>query len=318
MPNKKQNDKNIEANENMNKKDDNNNKNNRKKLIRRLVITFAILCTITIITIVLNINPQNKDKDNIYSYNNLINDIRNERIEKIEMTKGSFSISAVKTKKAYDEDLEKKIEKLKKEGRPEEEIKALEAKQDIGLLMNLFASKKDEEKRNEAKRTEHVTIPSVDEFVKIVQEAMDKNKELKFLIKEPPVILKVFDVIFSILPLLILVALAFAIFKMQGLDDKGKIYGDDNINKIDIKFSDVAGLDEEKHELVEIVDFLKKPEKFRNMGAKIPRGILLYGNPGTGKTLIAKAIAGEARCTIYINEWFRVYRNVCGFTEHQG
>ena len=61
-----------------------------------------------------------------------------------------------------------------------------------------------------------------------------------------------------------------------------------------MKFDDVAGLDEEKGELVEVVDFLKNPESYIKMGAKIPRGILLYGKPGTGKTLIAKAIAGEA------------------------
>ena len=61
-----------------------------------------------------------------------------------------------------------------------------------------------------------------------------------------------------------------------------------------MKFEDVAGLEEEKGELIEIVDFLKRPEKYTKMGAKIPRGVLLYGKPGTGKTLIAKAIAGEA------------------------
>lgn len=61
-----------------------------------------------------------------------------------------------------------------------------------------------------------------------------------------------------------------------------------------IKFDDVAGLDEEKEEMIEIVDFLKKPEKFKKMGARVPKGVLLYGKPGTGKTLISKAIAGEA------------------------
>jgi cell division protease FtsH len=80
---------------------------------------------------------------------------------------------------------------------------------------------------------------------------------------------------------------------MQGLGEKGKVY-DDTERKSKVKFDDIAGLDEEKEELVEIVEFLKKPKKFIEMGAKIPKGVLLYGNPGTGKTLIAKAIAGEA------------------------
>ena len=83
------------------------------------------------------------------------------------------------------------------------------------------------------------------------------------------------------------------LFKMQGLGEKGQVY-DDTERKTKVTFKDVAGLDEEKAELVEIVNFLKNPEKFNRMGAKIPRGVLLYGKPGTGKTLIAKAIAGEA------------------------
>ena len=61
-----------------------------------------------------------------------------------------------------------------------------------------------------------------------------------------------------------------------------------------IKFDDVAGVDEAKAEFVEVVEFLKRPEKFTSVGARIPRGVLLVGPPGTGKTLLAKAIAGEA------------------------
>lgn len=68
----------------------------------------------------------------------------------------------------------------------------------------------------------------------------------------------------------------------------------EKMTKSDVKFSDVAGLDEEKAELEEIVDFMKNPEKYWKLGAKIPKGALLSGSPGTGKTLLAKAVAGEA------------------------
>ena len=61
-----------------------------------------------------------------------------------------------------------------------------------------------------------------------------------------------------------------------------------------VTFKDVAGADEEKEELSEIVAFLRDPDKFRQLGAKIPKGVLLVGPPGTGKTLLAKAVAGEA------------------------
>lgn len=70
-------------------------------------------------------------------------------------------------------------------------------------------------------------------------------------------------------------------------------------DKQKIRFDDVAGLEEEKEELEEIVDFLKNPEKYRSMGARIPKGILLVGSPGTGKTLLAKAVAGEAQVPFF-------------------
>jgi cell division protease FtsH len=64
-------------------------------------------------------------------------------------------------------------------------------------------------------------------------------------------------------------------------------------SKVKITFEDVAGCDEAKQELVEIIDFLKDPKKFHAIGARIPKGVLLVGPPGTGKTLLAKAVAGE-------------------------
>ncbi|MCK4264965.1 ATP-dependent zinc metalloprotease FtsH [Candidatus Babeliales bacterium] len=70
-------------------------------------------------------------------------------------------------------------------------------------------------------------------------------------------------------------------------------------NTIKIKFKDVAGVEEAKEDLQDVVDFLKNPEKFKRIGAKIPRGVLLTGAPGNGKTLLAKAVAGEASCPFF-------------------
>lgn len=67
-------------------------------------------------------------------------------------------------------------------------------------------------------------------------------------------------------------------------------------NRPSVTFDDVAGAEEAKQELVEIVEFLRYPQKFAELGAKIPRGMLLSGPPGTGKTLIGRAVAGEAKC----------------------
>ena len=71
-----------------------------------------------------------------------------------------------------------------------------------------------------------------------------------------------------------MLALFIMIFKMQGLGEKGKVY-DDTERKTKVRFDDVAGLDEEKEEMIEIVDFLKRPEKYTKMGARVPKGVLL-------------------------------------------
>ena len=77
---------------------------------------------------------------------------------------------------------------------------------------------------------------------------------------------------------------------------KSRAHLEDNIR---VRFSDVAGCDEEKEEMEEIIEYLKNPKKFSKMGARIPKGIIMVGQPGTGKTLLAKAVAGEANVPFY-------------------
>ncbi len=149
-------------------------------------------------------------------------------------------------------------------------------------------------KLKEEEKEKNSIVPSTQAFIELVQEEVKNGNEIELIQNKPNVFLTILDVFVSLLPTIMIVALFIVIIKMQGLGDKGKIYGGEEKNDTGITFDDVAGLDEEKNELIEIVDFLKEPKKFQNMGAKIPKGILLCGKPGTGKTLIAKAIAGEA------------------------
>ena len=148
-------------------------------------------------------------------------------------------------------------------------------------------------KMKDVEKEKTTIIPSVQVFSELVQQKVLEDNNIQLETKTPSILSQIPSYFFSILPTIRMVALFIMIFKMQGLGDKGEVY-DDTERKTKITFDDIAGLDEEKEELKEIVEFLKRPKKFTEMGAKIPKGVLLYGKPGTGKTLIAKAIAGEA------------------------
>ena len=139
----------------------------------------------------------------------------------------------------------------------------------------------------------HAIIPDTQAFIELIQEHVKNGNEIELVQNPQNPIIPIMETLFSLLPTIILIILAILIIQMQGLGEKGKVY-DPNVASEKLTFDDVAGLKEEKAEMIEIVDFLKEPKKYTDMGARVPKGVLLCGKPGTGKTLIAKAIAGEA------------------------
>jgi len=136
-----------------------------------------------------------------------------------------------------------------------------------------------------------------------------ENKGVEFA-AAPPKKPNIFSTILSwvVPPLIFILVLQFFARRSMGgggaqgalsfTKSKAKVYVPDDESKI--TFDDVAGVDEAKDELTEIVDFLKKPERYMDIGARIPKGVLLVGPPGTGKTLLSKAVAGEAEVPFFI------------------
>ena len=126
---------------------------------------------------------------------------------------------------------------------------------------------------------------------------------------DPPEPSLLLSIVLAFLPYIIMIG--FLVFMLNRMNrggsgggpqifNMGKSRAKENGENIsNVTFADVAGIEEAKQELKEVVDFLKEPEKFRKIGAKIPKGVLLLGEPGTGKTLLAKAVAGEAKVPFF-------------------
>ena len=151
-----------------------------------------------------------------------------------------------------------------------------------------------------------VNIPSVDNLLENLNESMQSNN-VNVTYQDEPFWLIVADLLLPISSIImILLILMLFMGGAQGQQKGPMTFGKSRARMLNtsdknrVTFNDVAGIDEEKEELQEIVEFLKNPRKFTEMGARIPKGVLLVGAPGTGKTLLAKAVAGEAGVPFFI------------------
>ncbi len=141
-----------------------------------------------------------------------------------------------------------------------------------------------------------VSVPKTDENIQWLTDTLGEGK---IAVSDPNRENQFINVLFNLLPVLLMIGAFFIIFSKMNAGGNNKAFDFAKSrakiqSNVKVRFKDVAGCDEEKEEVREIIDYLKNPKQFTDMGARIPKGLLMVGPPGTGKTLLAKAVAGEA------------------------
>lgn len=225
-------------------------------IFQTIFIYFLIACFILVgLTIYKNYSLSKHSGIEKYTYNTLLSDIENNNLE---------------------------------------DILAIDIKPDVrgsGFATIIFKDNK--------KPSEVLAIPSMSSFMQVVHSNLKDTDIVVTQAAEKPISL--FSYLFPFLVIAAVVIIIILVIATQGksMSSRATSFGKNKAklitgNQVKVTFKDVAGLKEEKYDLEEVVEFLKAPQKFEEIGARIPKGILLVGPPGTGKTLLARAIAGEA------------------------
>ena len=231
--------------------------------MKKSLKTLAMWLIISIIFIIL-ISSILDNKENKMSYSELLTAIQNGTVESIELEVDKGMIKTEETGKGY-------------------------------------------VKIKNGKGEKQVDIPNVESFMNSVSKYLEEGT-VELSQKTESVLITILNLLAPIGILIIFFVFMFLLMgsSQGGAGNKTMSFGKSRARmmgtaeKTRVTFEDVAGVDEEKEELEEIVEFLKSPKKFTDMGARIPKGVLLVGQPGTGKTLLAKAVAGEAGVPFFI------------------